>query len=70
MEVAAIFLPLVGFLIAGLFGRFIGDRGAMAVTVSGVCIAALLSIWLFVDIALGANARTVHLFTWIDSGAF
>ena len=70
MEVAAIFLPLAGFLIAGLFGRIIGDRGAMAVTVTAVCISAVISIWLFIDVALGGNARTVELFTWIDSGDF
>ncbi len=32
MYVAAIFLPLLGSIVAGLFGRFIGDRGAQIVT--------------------------------------
>ena len=70
MDAAAIFLPLIGFLIAGLFGRWIGDRGAMGVTVLAVCIAAIISIWLFVDIALGGNERTVDLGAWIHSGDF
>ncbi len=59
MEVAAIFLPLLGFLIAGMFGRWIGDRGAMAVTVIGVNVALVISIWLFFDVALGGNNRVV-----------
>ncbi|MEO3431778.1 NADH-quinone oxidoreductase subunit L [Inquilinus sp. CAU 1745] len=70
MEVAAIFLPLIGFLIAGCLGRVIGHRASMAVTVASVCAAAILSIWLFVDVALGGETRTITLFTWIESGDF
>ncbi len=70
MDAAAIFLPLIGFLIAGLFGRWIGDRGAMGVTVLAVSIAAIISIWLFFDVAIGGNERTVELSAWIHSGDF
>ncbi|WP_158045686.1 NADH-quinone oxidoreductase subunit L [Skermanella pratensis] len=70
MEVAAIFLPLLAAFIAGFFGRFIGDRGSQIVTVGAVCVSALISIWLFVDVALNGNARTIELMTWIDSGTF
>ncbi|MGP1395847.1 MAG: NADH-quinone oxidoreductase subunit L [Inquilinaceae bacterium] len=70
MEIAAVFLPLLGCLIAGLFGRVIGDRAAMAVTVVGMVVAAALSVLLFFDVALNAQPRTVELFTFIDSGAF
>ena len=37
MSVAAVFLPLLGAIIAGFFGRWIGDRGAQLVT----CLAML-----------------------------
>ncbi len=70
MDAAAILLPLIGFLIAGLFGRWIGDRGAMGVTVTAVCTAAIISIWLFFDVALAGNERTVTLSNWIYSGEF
>ncbi|UEM23916.1 NADH-quinone oxidoreductase subunit L [Skermanella mucosa] len=70
MEVAAIFLPLLAAFIAGFFGRFIGDRGSQIVTAGAVCVSALISIWLFVDVALNGNARTIELMTWIDSGTF
>ncbi len=70
MEVAAVFLPLLGCLIAGLFGRRIGDGAAMAVTVAGVNAALLASIVLFVQVAVNGHPRVVELFTWIDSGAF
>jgi NADH-quinone oxidoreductase subunit L len=70
MEVAAIFLPLLAAFIAGLFGRLIGDRGSQIVTCGAVLVSALLSIWLFVDVALHGHARTIELMTWIDSGTF
>jgi NADH-quinone oxidoreductase subunit L len=72
MEIAAIFLPLLGAFIAGFFGRLIGDRGAQIVTCAGVLTAAVLSVLLFTEIGFGGHeaARTIHLFTWIDSGTF
>lgn len=69
MDVAAIFLPLLASIIAGLFGRWIGDKGAQFVTVAGVCISAVLSLIIFNDVALHGNARVTELMTWIDSGA-
>lgn len=38
-----VFGPLLGFLIAGLFGRRLGDRGAMGVTTGLVTLSAVLS---------------------------
>src|ERR687897_2579064 len=70
MEVATIFLPLLAAFIAGFFGRLIGDRGSQFITAGAVLVSALLSIWLFIDVALHGNARTIELFTWIDSGTF
>ena len=70
MEVATIFLPLLAAFIAGFFGRLIGDRGSQFVTAGAVLVSALLSIWLFIDVALHGNSRTIELFTWIDSGTF
>ena len=68
MTVAAIFLPLVGAFLAGIFGRWIGDRGAQLVTCLAVGIAAVLGVILFFDVALTGHARVHELFTWIDAG--
>jgi len=70
MDTAIVALPLLGSIIAGLFGRWIGDRGAMFVTCTFLLVSAVLSVFVFVDVALGGNARTTELFTWIDSGDF
>jgi len=68
MEVVAVFLPLAGAIIAGLFGRDVGDRGAQVVTSGFLLLAALLSVVVFFDVAVAGNARTTELFTWFDSG--
>jgi NADH-quinone oxidoreductase subunit L len=70
MEVAVVLLPLLGAIIAGLFGRLIGDRASQVVTCSLMVLAGLLSISVFVDVALGGNVRVIELFTWVDSGEF
>jgi NADH-quinone oxidoreductase subunit L len=68
VTIAAIFLPLLGAFIAGFFGRWIGDRGAQLITCAGIGLAAVFGVILFVEVALGGQARTTDLFTWIDTG--
>lgn len=74
MELIAIFLPLCAFLIAGLFGKPIGDKGAQFITCAAVSIAAIASIVLFFDVILTDGmvdgAYTTVLGTWITSGKF
>ncbi|MCB1782913.1 MAG: NADH-quinone oxidoreductase subunit L [Alphaproteobacteria bacterium] len=74
MELLAVFSPLVAFLIAGIFGKKIGDKGAQFVTCAGVIIAAFSSVILFFDVILNLDinneAYTTILMTWIDSGDF
>ena len=67
MYLAAVFLPLLGFLLAGLFGRFIGDRGAQIVTTGCMGLAAAISIYLFTVIPENA-AMTLPVLDWINSG--
>ena len=70
MFAAAVFLPLLGALSAGLFGRLLGDRGSQVVTCATMILAGVCSLFIFADIVLGQNTREVLLFSWIDSGAF
>lgn len=70
MEALAVLLPLAAAFVAGLFGRFIGDRGAQIVTCGAVVAAAVLSVLLFIDVGLHGNPRTVALFPWFASGSF
>jgi NADH-quinone oxidoreductase subunit L len=68
MEIIAVFAPLLGGLIAGLFGRLTGDKGANFITCTLMVIAAVCSLLLFRDINLQSSPRTIELFTWIASG--
>ena len=65
MDLPSSSLPLLGALIAGFFGRRIGDRGAQLVTCGLMVRRRGLSIWLvFFDVALGgerADRRALHL---------
>ncbi len=69
IEYIAIFGPLVGFLMAFLFGKSMGDKGAQIVTCTGVIAAAICSCILFVQVGYGDQVHTVNLMTWISSGA-
>ena len=70
MYQAIVFLPLAGFLIAGLFGRSIGARGAELITSGLLVISAFLSWIAFFSVALGdSGAFTVPVLRFISSGA-
>ena len=64
----AVFLPLAGAVLAGLFGRFAGDRGAQFATCAGLLASAALSVALFYEVAVLGRSGTVELLTWIDTG--
>ncbi len=68
MYQAIVFLPLLGCLIAGLFGRFVGARGAEIVTSALLLVSAALSWFAFVDVGFLGHEARVKLFTWIASG--
>ncbi len=70
MELLAVFLPLAAFLIAGIFGKQIGDKGCQFVTCSALIVAAFASISLFFEVVMGGQAFTTTLATWISSGTF
>ena len=62
-----VFLPLVGFLIAGLLGRWTGARGAEYVTTGLLGVSFFLSWIAFFQVAEGAAAH-VPVANWFTSG--
>lgn len=61
--------PLVGCLLAGLFGNQIGRRGAHTATISGVAISALLSAYVLYGFATGTRAKfDENVYTWLTMG--
>ncbi len=67
---AIVFLPLLGFLTAGVFGRWLGPRGAQIVTCVPIVIAAILAAFAFADVGLQGETYRIQVLTWINSGAF
>ncbi|GGE80571.1 NADH-quinone oxidoreductase subunit L [Stappia taiwanensis] len=69
MYQAIVFLPLIGFLIAGLFGRAIGAKASEYVTSGFLIIAAVLSWVAFFTIGYGDGAVVREtVFRWMESG--
>lgn len=69
MYSAIVFLPLIGFLIAGLLGRKIGARGSELITTTLVVLAALLSWIAFFKVGFSSDkAIIVPVLDWIHSG--
>lgn len=66
METAVVFLPLLGFLIAGLGGYRLGKHGAEYITVGLMLLTAAISIKLFGVYALGGEEKTVTLLRWMS----
>ena len=59
--------PLFGAIVAGLFGKAIGRAGAHTVTILGVAVAFVASIFIYQDVAAG-NVFNGTLYTWATSG--
>jgi NADH-quinone oxidoreductase subunit L len=66
--VAIVFLPLAAAIIAGFFGRAIGDRGAQLVTCGALLIAAALGILVFRDTVAAGGSQVIPLARWIVAG--
>ena len=69
MYQAIVFFPLLGALIAGLFGRVIGDRPSEIITSALLVLSALMSCIAFVDVGLNGETETVQVLQWIHSGS-
>ena len=68
MYQAIVFLPLLGCLIAGLFGRVIGPRPSELVTTVFLFAAMVLSWIAFYRVGFGPYDERITLFTWMASG--
>ena len=67
----AVLAPLLGSMVALLFGRQIGDRAAQAVTILCMILAAVCGVSSFIALAYGgASPGVVTLATWVSSGDF
>jgi len=63
--------PLVGCLLAGFLGKFIGRAGSHTVTILGVAISCALAFYVLYQLTLGgAPVYNQNLYTWFQIGHF
>lgn len=67
MYIPLVFLSLIGFCSAGLFGRFIGPKGSALITTSCLIISFFLSLFAFYEVGLMNSFVYVKLGTWVSS---
>src|SRR5687768_14780930 len=61
--------PLLGAILAGLFGRRIGRVGSHSVTIGGVALSCAMSIYvLWQLVAQGASPFNENVYTWFQVG--
>ncbi len=60
--------PLAGSIVAGLFGKAIGRRGAHLVTILGVLIAFIVSAMVLKSVALEGARYNATVYEWMNLG--
>ena len=70
MYLILIFLPLLSSLTSGMFGRYIGPKGASIITVSCLFTSFFISLFVFYEVGLVGCCTYINLFRWIDSDLF
>lgn len=70
MYLLIVILPLLGSAASGLFGRFLGSRGAAVITTTCVILSSIFSCIAFYEVALGASTCIVKIAPWIKSEMF
>ncbi len=65
-----VFLPLLGAILSGFFGKIIGVRNSEIITSFFVTISAILSCIIFYNVIVNSYSNNILLFTWINSGSF
>ena len=69
-EYLIIFLPLIGSIISGFFGKFIGSRNSEILTSLLVSISSILSFLIFYKVFNESYTNNLDVLTWINSGTF
>lgn len=70
MYLTLLALPLATFFSIGLFGRFIGPRGTILLSVCSAWASALISFIIFYEVALCGCPCQITLSTYFASGLF
>ena len=61
--------PLLGSVIAGFFGKRIGEQASHTVTIIGVAIAFVLSTWVFKLVIFDGASYNAQVYQWLQAGS-
>ena len=61
--------PLFGSVIAGLFGKKIGEKASHTVTILGVAVAFILSVWVFKQVIFDGASYNDRVYQWLQAGS-
>ena len=70
MYLSIIFLPLLGSIVSGFFGRKSGVTGSHIISSSSIIITTILAIVAFFEIGFNNNTVSISLFEWLVSESF
>ena len=70
MEYIILFLPLIGSMISGFFGKKLGVKSCQILTTSFVSISAFFSLFIFYKVFINDYSSNKIIFNWISSGNF
>ena len=68
MYLLVIFFPLLGALITGVFGRFLGRFGSIIVTTSCLFLSFITALFIFYEVGLSNSICIIKLEKWFDVG--
>jgi NADH-ubiquinone oxidoreductase chain 5 len=68
MYLLVIFFPLLGSLITGVFGRFLGRLGSIILTTSCLFLSFLTALFIFYEVGLSNSICIIKIEKWFDVG--
>ena len=70
MYLNIVFLPLLGSITSGLFGRYLGSKGSVIVTSSSVLVSWIISCLSFYEVGLASCPTYINLVPWLELDFF
>lgn len=70
MYLLILYFPLIGSILSGFFGRFIGNKGSQFITTLFIFFNVLISIFIFKSVIFDSSVCIFKLFYWFNVGFF
>jgi len=70
MYLNAIFLPLIGSIIAGFWGKSLGYKGSCIVSTVCCGLSGVLSLYIFYEVGLNSSKCVIFLKSWLEADLF